>query len=159
VVYAKRPFAGPVSVLVYLSRYTHRVAIANSRLIQLDLSGVTFKGKDYREKSQRQAKTMTLSTDKFIRRLLRYGLPRDLHRIRYYGFFANALRREYSAKAQRLLDPESSRTKTEPKDMVSSKGQPAGIFICPLCSAPMIIIDLFERGQQPRAKPIRSEAA
>jgi hypothetical protein len=159
VVYAKRPFAGPKSVLAYLSRYTHRVAIANSRLIKLDHSDVTFKWKDYREKAQHQAKTMTLSTDEFIRRFLLHVLPKGLHRIRYYGFFANALRKEHLSKAQALLNSESLGTEIETKEIESSEGQPASVFICPLCSAPMIIIDIFERGQQPRAPPIVGKAA
>jgi hypothetical protein len=159
VVYAKRPFAGPKSVLAYLSRYTHRVAIANSRLVKVDSHGVTFKWKDYREKQQHQAKTMTLSTDEFIRRFLRHVLPRGLHCIRYYGFFANALRTDHLIKAQALLDPESQTTDKEEVALALRESQSACTFICPLCSSPMIIIDTFERGQQPRAPPIRREAA
>jgi hypothetical protein len=159
VVYAKRPFAGPKSVLAYLSRYTHRVAIANSRLVKVDSHDVTFKWKDYREKQQNQAKTMTLSTDEFIRRFLLHVLPRGLHRIRYYGFFANALRTDHLIKAQALLDPESQTTDREEAALVSSESQSSCTFICPRCSSPMIIIDTFERVQQPRAPPIRCEAA
>jgi len=159
VVYAKRPFAGPKSVLAYLSRYTHRVAIANSRLIKIDRRDVTFKWKDYREKNQRQAKTMTLSTDEFIRRFLLHVLPKGLHRIRYYGFFANARRKAHLIKAQALLDPGSLSTEIESKEVESREGQVASVFICPKCSAPMIIIETFERGQQPRAPPIVCRAA
>ncbi len=159
VVYAKRPFAGPKSVLAYLSRYTHRVAIANSRLVKIDNHDVTFKWKDYREKKQHQAKTMTLSTDEFIRRFLLHVLPRGLHRIRYYGFFANARRKDHLIKAQALLDPTSQTTDREEAALVLSESQPACTFICPLCSSPMIVIDTFERNQQPRAPPIRCEAA
>ena len=155
VVYAKRPFAGPESVLAYLSRYTHRVAIANSRLIKVDSQGVTFKWKDYREKQQRQAKTMTLSIDEFIRRFLLHVLPRGLHRIRYYGFFANGARTDHLIKAQALLAPESQTTDKEE----ATQSEPACTFICPLCSSPMIVIDVFARGQQPRAPPQRREAA
>jgi hypothetical protein len=88
--YAKRPFAGPEAVLAYLSRYTHRVAIANSRLVALTEQGVTFKWKDYREKGHTRCKTMTLDTDEFIRRFLIHVLPRGFHRIRHYGWLCTA---------------------------------------------------------------------
>jgi hypothetical protein len=99
VVYAKRPFAGPAAVLAYLSRYTHRVAIANSRLIALDEQGVTFKWKDYRAKQRYRYKTMTLAPDEFIRCFLLHILPSGFHRIRYYGLFANAGRKDNLARA------------------------------------------------------------
>ncbi len=102
---------------------------------------------------------MTLSTDEFIRRFLLHVLPKGLHHIRYYGFFANARRKECLIKAQALLDPKSSCTESKTKEIESSEGQTASVFICPLCSAPMMIIDTFERGQQPRAPPKRREAA
>jgi hypothetical protein len=159
VVYAKRPFAGPKAVLAYLSRYTHRVAIANSRLVSVDSSGVTFKWKDYREKEHRRPKTMTLTVDEFIRRFLLHVLPRGLHRIRYYGFFANAMRAQNLIKAQSLLIDKPQPAEMEKKTVEPGEGQAMSTFICPLCSAPMIIIDTFERGQQPRAPPIRREAA
>ena len=92
VVYAKRPFAGPKAVLAYLSRYTHRVAISNSRLVALDDAGVTFKWKDYRIKEGDRLKTMTLDADEFIRRFLMHVLPSGFHRIRHYGLFASAMR-------------------------------------------------------------------
>ena len=88
-VYAKRPFGGPAAVLAYLSRYTHRVAIANSRLIAFDEPGVTFKWKDYRANEHERAKVMTLAVDEFIRRFLIHVLPSGFHRIRHYGLFAN----------------------------------------------------------------------
>ncbi len=89
VVYAKRPFAGPQAVLTYLSRYTHRVAIANSRLLTFDEHGVTFKWKDYRQHGRTRHKTLTLASDEFIRRFLLHVLPLGFHRIRHYGLFAN----------------------------------------------------------------------
>ena len=89
VVYAKRPFAGPEAVLAYLSRYTHRVAISNSRLIALDERGVTFGWKDYRARGRTRHKTMTLSPDEFMRRFLLHVLPGGFHRIRHYGLLAN----------------------------------------------------------------------
>ena len=82
VVYAKRPFAGPQAVLAYLARYTHRVAISNSRLVTLDEAGVTFKWKDYRIKGRDRTRTMTLDSAEFIRRFLLHVLPSGFHRIR-----------------------------------------------------------------------------
>ena len=86
VVYSKRPFGGPEAVLAYLSRYTHRVAIANSRLIAFDGQGVTFNWKDYRIEGRDRYKQMRLATDEFIRRFLIRVLPKGLHRIRHYAF-------------------------------------------------------------------------
>ena len=103
VVYAKRPFGGPEAVLAYLSRYTHRVAIANSRLVAFNDAGVTFKWKDYRAKQQRRGKVMTLAVDEFIRRFLIHVLPSGFHRIRHYGLFANGGRAENIARARQLL--------------------------------------------------------
>ena len=103
VVYAKRPFAGPAAVLAYLSRYTHRVAIANSRLLAMDERGVTFRWKDYRAKGSTRHKTMTLDPDEFMRRFLLHVLPGGFHRIRHYGLLANAGRREHLAQARQLL--------------------------------------------------------
>jgi hypothetical protein len=104
VVYSKRPFGGPQAVLAYLSRYTHRVAIANSRLIALDDKDVTFKWKDYRVEGPNRYKTMTLATHEFIRRFLIHVLPTGFHRIRHYGLFASAKRAENIARAQQLLN-------------------------------------------------------
>ncbi len=103
VVYAKRPFAGPRAVLAYLARYTHRVAIANSRLVALGDNGVTFKWKDYRSKGRERHKTMTLAAHEFIRRFLSHVLPSGFHRIRHYGLFANGGRADNLARARRLL--------------------------------------------------------
>ncbi len=104
VVYAKKPFAGPEQVLAYLARYTHRVAIANSRLLAFDGKQVTFKWKDYRAKAKDRYKTMTLTVDEFIRRFLLHVLPSGFHRIRHYGMLANASRQENIATARRLLE-------------------------------------------------------
>ena len=126
VVYSKRPFGGPEAVLAYLSRYTHRVAIANSRLIACDRNGVTFKWKDYRAKGRDRQKIMTLATDEFIRRFLIHVLPRGFHRIRHYGLLARAAAPTTSreratcstcrtdradANAPRLMSPNRSRTR------------------------------------------------
>src|SRR5438270_5240922 len=103
VVYAKRSFGGPDAVLAYLSRYTHRTAIANSRLVAFDGERVTFKWKDYRAKGDARYKLMTLDADEFIRRFLIHVLPDGFHRIRHYGLFANANRANNIALARRLL--------------------------------------------------------
>jgi hypothetical protein len=103
VVYAKKPFAGPHAVLAYLSRYTHRVAISNRRLISADAAGATFKWKDYRIEGPGRYKTMTLPTQEFIRRFLTHVLPKGLHRIRHYGLFANGNRAANIARARELL--------------------------------------------------------
>jgi len=153
VVYAKRPFGGPEAVLAYLSRYTHRVAIANSRLIAFNDSGVTFKWKDYRAKEQRRAKVMTLATGEFIRRFLIHVLPSGFHRIRHYGLFANGDRAGNIARARQLLNvpqaqPQSHDTAT------ADDGEPqSSAFPCPCCGGRMIVIEIFERGCTPRRQP------
>ena len=101
VVYAKRPFAGPEQVLDYVGRYTHRVAISNNRLLDIDRSKVTFRYKDYRHDSQQ--KTMTLDAEEFIRRFLLHVLPGGFQRIRYYGFLGNRYRKEKLARCRQLL--------------------------------------------------------
>ena len=103
VVYAKRPFGGPQAVLAYLSRYTHRVAIANSRLIACDRTSVTFRWKDYRADGRDRQKVMTLATAEFIRRFLIHVLPQGFHRIRHYGLFASGTRADNIARARELL--------------------------------------------------------
>jgi hypothetical protein len=156
VVYAKAPFAGPKAVLAYLSRYTHRVAIANSRLIALNEQGVTFKWKDYRSKERDNKKTMTLSVDEFIRRFLIHVLPRGFHRIRYYGLLANARRASNLKKARELLLVKAPEIESKASD--SNSEMPCNPYICPVCSSPMVIIETFERGQEPRAPPVREAA-
>jgi hypothetical protein len=107
VVYAKRPFAGPQQVLDYVGRYTHRVAISNNRLLDIENGQVRFQWKDYR--SGGQVKTMTLSADEFIRRFLLHVLPDGFQRIRYYGFLGNRYRQAKLEQCRRLLDmPESN---------------------------------------------------
>src|SRR5439155_13334806 len=103
VVYAKRPFAGPAAVLAYLSRYTHRVAISNSRLLAMDDRGVTFRWKDYRAEGRTRHKTMTLTAEEFMRRFLLHVLPSGFHRIRHYGLLAHPHRRHNIATARPLL--------------------------------------------------------
>ena len=150
-VYAKRPFAGPEAVLAYLSRYTHRVAIANSRLLALDEHGVTFKWKDYREKGRTRHKTMTLASGEFMRRFLMHVLPTGFHRIRHYGWMANTSRVESLAQARELLHVEPV---TASDDELLEPSAPTSPWMCPTCAAPMIIIGVIERGHAPRAPPI-----
>ena len=158
VVYAKRPFAGPQAVLAYLSRYTHRVAIANSRLIACDDNAVTFKWKDYRANGHQRQKVMTLAHAEFIRRFLIHVLPGGFHRIRHYGLFANGGRADNLARVRHLLGVPARQS--EPSDTAADAAacnqaaEPsASSFPCPCCSGRMIIIETFERGATPRTRP------
>ena len=167
VIYAKRPFTGPEAVLAYLSRYTHRVAIANSRLLAFDGQGVTFKWKDYRSKQRFRHKTMTLKTDEFIRRFLIHVLPSGFHRIRHYGLLANSGRRDNLKRARELLmvqadDGDAIENSVIDSPASESKEIPEpspATYLCPDCGSPMVIIECFERGQQPRAPPPRITAS
>lgn len=138
VVYAKRPFAGPQAVLAYLSRYTHRVAIANSRLVALDEHGVTFRWKDYRAKGRTRHKTMTLPPQEFMRRFLLHVLPDGFHRIRHYGLLANGNRRDCLALARSALRVSAAPTISEPATS-------APTFICRHCGKPMIVLQVLVR--------------
>jgi Putative transposase/Transposase zinc-binding domain len=163
VVYAKRPFAGPEAVLAYLSRYTHRVAIANSRLIALDEEQVTFKWKDYRAKGRCRHKRMTLPVQEFMRRFLLHVLPLGFHRIRHYGLLANAARVENLARARELLAAPLSPLIAVPVaavEQVAPDAPTESARACPCCGAPMVIVETFARGHAPRAPPsTMSEAA
>lgn len=154
VVYAKRPFAGPEAVLAYLSRYTHRVAIANSRLVSLDERGVTFRWKDYRDKGNTRFKTMTLSADEFMRRFLLHVLPSGFHRIRHYGLIANNARKENLARARELLQvaPDVDAV-SDPQPAEGPVDRVRPTFVCSRCGAPMTIVETFTRGQAIRAPP------
>jgi Putative transposase/Transposase zinc-binding domain len=152
VVYAKRPFAGPQAVLAYLSRYTHRVAIANSRLIAFDDNGVTFRWKDYRAKGRERQKVMTLASDEFIRRFLIHVLPGGFHRIRHYGLFANGGRAENLARVRDLLGLQAQQD--QPGDADARVDEPpTSLLPCPGCGGRMIIIETFERGSTPMTRP------
>ena len=156
VVYAKRPFAGPEAVLAYLSRYTHRVAIANSRLVAMDERGVTFRWKDYRDKGNPDRplhKTMTLTADEFMRRFLLHVLPGGFHRIRHFGLIANNGRKEKLALARELLNvvPTVAATEANGDDAMEEPVRPA--FVCAHCGAQMIVLESFVRGQSIRAPP------
>jgi hypothetical protein len=157
VVYAKRPFAGPAAVLAYLSRYTHRVAISNQRLLALDESGVTFRWKDYRAKGKTRYKTMKLGADEFMRRFLLHVLPGGFHRIRHYGLLANAGRRDNLARARELLHVVPAAPEPQPAD--ASVANVESTFVCPHCGAAMIIVETFARGQPIRAPPTLRVAA
>jgi putative transposase/transposase-like zinc-binding protein len=149
VVYAKPPFSGPEAVLAYLSRYTHRVAISNQRLLAFDEAGVTFRYKDYRRDGADRYRVMTLGADEFIRRFLLHTLPRGFHRIRHYGLLAGSARRTGLAHARELLavaPPPDDDLPEEPFDV-----RPP----CPCCGGHMIIVETFARWSQPRAPPHR----
>jgi predicted Zn-ribbon and HTH transcriptional regulator len=147
VVYSKRPFGGPEAVLAYLSRYTHRVAIANSRLIACDDQGVTFKWKDYRIEGRDRYGRMTLTTDEFIRRFLIHVLPKGFHRIRHYGLFAKSACADNVARARELLAV--AKPEAGPATAALDHNKPT----CPCCGGRMIIIESFERGAAPRHRP------
>jgi len=149
VVYAKQPFAGPETVLAYLARYTHRVAISNRRLIAYDAHHVTFKWKDYRAKPGQRNTTMRLTHDEFIRRFLIHVLPARFHRIRHFGLFANHLRSSNLQHLRELLgatelDEEVPDTRDNP---------PATPYLCRACGAPLIILEILHRNPPPRAPP------
>jgi len=154
-VYAKPPFAGPEAVLAYLARYTHRVAIANSRLVRLDESGVTFRYKDYRRDGQARYRTMTLAAHEFIRRFLLHVLPRGFHRIRHYGLLASAGCKANIARARELIAaPEPLTKPAMARDTTKAHGAAADRRpLCPCCGGHMIIIEIFERGGMPRGPP------
>jgi hypothetical protein len=152
VVYAKRPFAGPEAVLAYLARYTHRVAIANSRLVSMDEHGVTFRWKDYRIKGPTRHKTMTLDAHEFMRRFLLHVLPAGFHRIRHYGMLANGARKSSLELARRLLQPAGQPASVVPDD-VHEPNVPAPTFVCRHCGAAMAIIETLVRAHAIRAPP------
>jgi hypothetical protein len=153
VVYAKKPFGGPQQALRYMARYTHRVAIANSRLVAIDDEGVSFKWKDYRVEGPARIKVMTLAADEFIRRFLIHVLPAGFHRIRHYGLFTNNRREQNIARARQLLKvpaPEPQPVATENVNPADDKALPRP---CPCCCGRMMVIEIFPRGTAPRHRP------
>jgi hypothetical protein len=148
VVYAKRPFAGPQAVLAYLSRYTHRVAISNSRLVALDDRGVTFRWKDYRAKGRTRHKLMTLEPAEFMRRFLLHVLPAGFHRIRHYGLLANSSRVRNLALARTLLDVPCPQPEGERDDQAV-----APTYVCLHCGRAMAIVSILPRSPSIRAPP------
>jgi hypothetical protein len=154
-VYAKPPFAGPEAVLAYLARYTHPVAIANSRLLALDARGITFRCKDYRRNGPARYRTMTLAPDEFIRRFLLHVLPQGFHRIPHYGLLASAGCKANIARARKLIavplpsDPPAEDNNTDQAAAAATHHRPP----CPCCGGRMIIVEIFERGAAPRGPP------
>ena len=144
-------------MLAYLARYTHRVAIANSRLLALDERGVTFRYKDYRRNGQARYRTMTLAADEFIRRFLLHVLPKGFHRIRHYGLLASAGCKANIARARELIaapmptvDPAAAHDTADPDGTAADHRPP-----CPCCGGRMIIVEVFGRGGAPRGPPSR----
>ena len=150
VVYAKQPFGGPEAVLAYLSRYTHRIAISNHRLISADANTVAFRWKDYRIKRGDRMKAMHLPTSEFIRRFLIHVLPSGFHRIRHTGFLANGIRRNRIKMIRKLLDLEpDADPKTDDDQCADTNEQDQA---CPKCGGVMIVIETFKRGQIPQSR-------
>ena len=158
VVYCKDPFAGPEQVLRYLSRYTHRVAISNRRLVSADDNGVAFRWKDYRIDGPDRWKTMTLHPHEFIRRFLLHVLPKGFHRIRHYGLFANGDRTANIARARELLG--AARRVAEPEEQNAAAPDEPRVLPCPCprCGGRMIVIEVFARGCEPRHRPTPAPA-
>lgn len=150
----KDPFAGPDAVLAYLSRYTHRVAISNRRLVRVDADGVAFRYKDYRAGHRERWKTMTLTPHEFIRRFLSHVLPKGFHRIRHYGLFANGNRATNIARARALLSVHMP-TKDEADNVEDANPDETRILNlpCPCCGGRMIIIEVFAAGMEPKHRP------
>jgi Putative transposase/Transposase zinc-binding domain len=157
VVYAKRPFAGPQAVLAYLSRYTHRVAISNRRLISMDERGVTFRWKDHRAKGRTRHKTITLAAEEFMRRFLLHVLPAGFHRIRHYGLLANASRKPSLALARELLH-QPSPSSAQDHSTEDQAGAALPTFVCSHCGHAMIILHTFTPGPTIRAPPLQAPA-
>ena len=159
VVYAKPPFGGPEAVLAYLSRYTHRVAISNQRLVSADAKTVAFRWKDYRIKRGDRQKVMRLATPEFIRRFLIHVLPDGFHRIRHYGLLASAKRKANISIIRALLCVQRAEQSTTPEQ----EAETAPLTLrepCPCCGGHMRIIEIFRRGQKPMSRaPPREQAA
>jgi hypothetical protein len=158
VVYAKQPFGGPEAVLAYLSRYTHRIAISNHRLMSADANAVAFKWKDYRIKSGDRMKVMRLHTSEFIRRFLIHVLPSGFHRIRHTGFLANGIQRDRIEMIRRLLDVDPDADLKADDDQCTDTNEKEQA--CPKCGGVMIVVETFKRGQTPKSRaPPWEEAA
>ena len=146
VVYAKRPFSGPEAVLAYLSLYTHRVAISNSRLLDYNHHTVSFKYKDYRRKGRERYKTMQLNVHEFLRRFLLHILPPGFHRIRHFGLFANHQRKRQLQRLRDVLEVFEPELASEPNEKTPS-------FVCRTCGTPLAVIETIEPLQRTRAPP------
>ena len=152
-VYAKPPFGGPKAVLAYLARYTHRVAIANSRLLARDQQGITFRYKDYRADDRARQKVMTLATNEFIRRFLLHVLPHGFHRIRHYGLLARPSCADNIARARKLLAVTMPQDHNADAGAVDPNEPTTPSHLCPCCGGRMITIEIVERGSTPRHRP------
>lgn len=150
VVYAKPPFGGPAQVLAYLSRYTHRVAIANSRLVEITEQTVAFRWKDYRHHGK--TKFMTLEADEFIRRFLQHTLPDGFHRIRHYGFLANGQRAAKIALCRKLLAVPSPEPQTTADAEAAYSPAVPPSDTCPCCGGTMITL-VVTAGPRPLRRP------
>jgi hypothetical protein len=161
VVYAKEPFGAPKSALAYLSRYTHRIAISNSRLIRFDARSVTFRVKDYRLKGAGRHTTMTLATSEFIRRFLIHVLPRGQHRIRHYGFFGNGNRAANIARIRQLLRAKTPDPQHTNDTSIDGADKPQRVLAlpCPCCGGQLIIVETIAPAQHPGAPPKTARAA
>jgi len=148
VVYTKKPFDGPEHVLRYLSRYTHRIAIANSRLLHADRNTVSFKWKDYRQKGKQRYKVMTLQTGEFIRRFLMHVLPDGFHRIRHYGMLSNKKRSEELPLAREYLLVQ------QPTGKEAATAEAKAVFVCRECGEAMIVIQVIARHELARGPPL-----
>jgi hypothetical protein len=153
VVYSKPPFGGPQAVLAYLSRYTHRVAIANSRLVAFDDRQVSFKWKDYRAEGAARHKIMTLAPCEFIRRFLMHVLPAGFHRIRHFGLFASAGRAANLAHARKLLAVANPPDMAEPVAAADDTVPSAYAPLCPCCGGRMVIIETIPRAAAGHPRP------
>jgi putative transposase/transposase-like zinc-binding protein len=154
VVYCKAPFAGPEQVLRYLSRYTHRVAISNRRLVAADDGAIAFRWKDYRLDGPDRWKTMRLHPHEFIRRFLIHVLPRGFHRIRHYGLFANANRAENIATARALLNVAPPAADPQQPPDIATDTPHVLSCPCPRCGGRMIVIETFAPGCEPKWRPM-----
>jgi hypothetical protein len=155
VVYAKAPFGGPQQALEYLSRYTHRVAISNNRLLAVDNGEVTFQWKEYRSKHKQKSRVMTLASDEFIRRFLIHTLPPRLQRIRHFGFLANRHRKEKLALCRKLLTGSVTELLPEPTQclilLAALTVQPPAR--CPKCQTVMVRIGCVPAYRWPARPP------
>lgn len=150
IVYCKAPFAGPEQVLRYLSRYTHRVAISNRRLVSADDGVIAFRWKDYREDGRARWKTMSLAPPEFIRRFLIHVLPKGFHRIRHYGLLANANRTESITKARELIGVPPRAVEVDETKPAAPDEPRVAPCPCPRCGARMLVIEVFAKGCTPR---------
>jgi hypothetical protein len=150
IVYCKPPFAGPEQVLRYLSRYTHRVAISNRRLVAVGGDRVAFRYKDYRVEGAERWKTMTLDASEFIRRFLVHVLPKGLQRIRHYGLLANANRTAAIAKARELLAVPKAEPPPEPEASAKETTPRIWPTPCPCCGKRLLVVEVFGRWATPR---------